>query len=72
MREQTKSWLRPALFALGGALAGLAYYYGIGCSTGICPITSTPLISMAYVGVIGWLLSCVIGTKDKGTKACGL
>ena len=72
MRERTKSWLRPALFALGGALAGLAYYYGIGCSSGICPITSTPLISMAYVGVIGWLLSCVIDTKGKDTKACGL
>ena len=26
-----KKWIRPTLFTLGGALAGLAYYYFIGC-----------------------------------------
>ena len=38
MKERLKRWLRPALFTLGGALAGLGYYYLVGCSTGACAI----------------------------------
>ena len=34
MKERLKKWLRPALFTLGGAGAGLAYYYLVGCSSG--------------------------------------
>lgn len=48
-----KKWIRPTLFTLGGALAGLAYYHFIGCASGSCPITSSPLGSMLYMGVIG-------------------
>lgn len=54
-----KKWFRPVLFTLGGAALGLGYYYFAGCSTGSCVITSNPFISMAYVGMIGWLLSGV-------------
>ena len=42
MKERLKRWLRPALFTLGGALAGLGYYYLVGCSTGSCAIASNP------------------------------
>ena len=52
-----RKWIRPALFTLGGALAGLAYYYFIGCASGSCPITSSPFGSMLYMGVIGYLVS---------------
>lgn len=57
--------LRPALFIIGGALAGLAFYHFIGCPTGSCAITSNPISSMLYMGLIGWLLSGVFG------KECG-
>lgn len=60
MREIMKKWLRPALFILGGALVGLAYYALVGCSTGTCAITSNPLRSMAYMGLVGWLLSAAL------------
>ena len=30
MKEKAKKWMRPALFTIGGAMAGLAYYYFIG------------------------------------------
>lgn len=60
MREIMKKWLRPALFILGGALAGLAYYALVGCSTGTCAITSSPLRSMVYMGLVGWLLSAAL------------
>ena len=61
MKGRMKKWLRPALFTLGGALSGLAYYSAVGCSTGSCVITSSPLTSMAYMGLVGWLLSGALG-----------
>lgn len=60
MRKIMKKWLRPALFILGGALVGLAYYALVGCSTGTCAITASPLRSMAYMGLVGWLLSAAL------------
>ena len=61
MKENIKKWLKPILFTAGGALVGLAYYYFVGCSTGACPLTSNPFITMAYMGFIGWLLAGVFG-----------
>lgn len=52
-----KKWRRPVLFTLGGGLAGLAYSYLVGCPTGGCIITSNPIASMLYLGLVGWLLS---------------
>lgn len=66
MKERMKKWLRPALFILGGGLMGLGYYYLVGCSTGTCVITSSPLTSMAYMALVGWLLSGVFGSSCCG------
>ena len=60
-----RKWIRHALFTLGGALAGLAYYHFIGCASGSCPITSSPFGSMVYMGLIGWLISGIF------SKECG-
>ena len=59
MKADGKVWFIPLLFTVGGALVGLAYYYFAGCTTGSCAITSSPLSSMAYMGLMGWLLSGV-------------
>jgi len=67
MKATLKKWLKPVLFTVGGALAGLAYYRYVGCVTGSCPITSSPVTSMVYMGLIGWLLSGVFG-KECGDK----
>lgn len=48
--------------ALGG-LGGFLYYYFIGCSSGTCPITSNPYISIIYGSVMGYLLSDLIKNK---------
>ena len=58
-----KKLLRPSLFVLAGALAGLGYYYLFGCS-GNCAITSHPWMTMVYMGVIGGLLSGIVGRKE--------
>lgn len=47
-------WL--AAGAVAGAMAGYAYYYWIGCTTGSCPITSRPLNSTLYGALMGGLL----------------
>lgn len=62
MKKHRKKWLRPTLFALGGALVGLGYYVLVGCSTGSCVITSSPFTSMAYMALVGWLLSGAFGS----------
>ena len=67
MKKSIKKWLRPVLFTLGGALTGFMYYTLVGCSTGSCAITSNPFTSMAYMGLMGWLLSGILGTGCKGT-----
>ena len=42
-----------------GALGGFAYYKLIGCSSGVCPITSNPWSSTIYGALMGLVL--VIG-----------
>jgi hypothetical protein len=37
-----------------GAIGGYAYYYFIGCSSGTCPITSSPWVSTAYGSFMGY------------------
>ncbi len=53
-----KSYLniRLAIGVVLGAIAGYAYYYFIGCSSGSCGITSDPLNSTLYGTMVGVLL----------------
>lgn len=67
MKDGLRNWGKPALFTGAGALAGLGYYYLVGCPSGSCPLTSHPLAAMAYLGLVGWLLSGVVG-KGQGGK----
>ncbi|MDP1746355.1 MAG: DUF6132 family protein [Bacteroidota bacterium] len=39
-----------------GAIAGYLYYYYVGCASGTCAITSKPLNSTLYGGMMGGLL----------------
>lgn len=57
-----KRYVRLGLFVAAGALAGLGWYYLFGCS-GNCAVTSSPWMTMAYVGVIGGLLGLVTEKK---------
>lgn len=57
---KTKKLIRPALFIIGGAMVGLVYYLAVGCPTGTCAITSSPVNSMLYMGAVGALLSAVL------------
>ena len=47
-----------------GSVAGFAYYYFIGCASGTCLITSRPLNSTLYGGMMGGMLSNIF-VKNK-------
>lgn len=51
------SQMKPLLFVLGGAISGYLYYRFVGCRSGACPITSSPIISSLYGAMMGFLLS---------------
>lgn len=52
--------LRIAIGVVAGGVLGFLYYKLVGCSTGACPITSSPYSSTLYGAVMGLLLSSSI------------
>lgn len=48
-----------------GSIAGYFYYIEIGCLSGTCPITSKPLNSTLYGGLMGGLLFNTFATPPK-------
>ena len=55
--KTNKRWMKPLLFAFIGALGGLAYYFLVGCGSGACVITASPVTSALYGALIGFLFS---------------
>jgi len=53
---------------LFGGIAGFAYYYITGCSTGTCPITSNPYISILWGTVMGYLVAELFKKKKHETN----
>lgn len=47
-----------------GAIGGFLYWKFIGCSTGTCMITSKPLNSSLYGGLMGYLLFNIFKKED--------
>ncbi|HET6556562.1 MAG TPA: hypothetical protein VFG54_04560 [Prolixibacteraceae bacterium] len=58
VKQQLTSWRfwRPILSVLIGALAGYLYYHFIGCNSGLCAITSSPVMSTLWGGLMGFFL----------------
>lgn len=52
-----------------GLISGYAYYHYIGCASGTCSITSKPLNSTLYGGVLGGLFFNMIGDFFKKKKS---
>jgi xanthine/uracil permease len=56
MNSYTKQFVIWAIAAVIGATAGFVYWYYIGCNSGSCAITSSPVNSSIYGGVMAILL----------------
>jgi glycerol uptake facilitator-like aquaporin len=59
-----KNWFYLA-GGIVGATGGFLYWRFVGCSTGTCPITSSPIMSTIYGAVMGGLLFSMIFTNKK-------
>ena len=51
-----------------GSVAGFLYYHFTGCSSGTCPITSNPYMTVAYGALLGYLLFDMFKKKEHGTN----
>lgn len=52
-----------------GLMAGYAYWYFIGCSSGTCPITSNPINSSIYGTILGMMVANMFEeTKNHKSK----
>lgn len=49
-------YIKWAIAIITGAVLGFGYWYFIGCNTGACAITSSPVNSSIYGAVMGALL----------------
>jgi hypothetical protein len=47
-----------------GAISGYLYWYYIGCASGSCAITSSPVNSTLYGSLMGGLLTNVFHSKQ--------
>lgn len=66
-KEILKNYKTEIIGGTLGAIAGLAYWFFVGCESGTCAITSSPLNSTLYGTVMG-VLAAGIFQKDKSNK----
>jgi len=58
-----KSHLLVLTGLVSGALLGYGYYYFIGCASGTCAISSSPVNASLFGMAIGYL--AILGTKTE-------
>lgn len=63
----TQYWL-VLLGVVIGALGGYLYWLYIGCSSGSCPITSSPFLSSLWGAVMGGLLFSIFKREKKSNE----
>jgi len=63
-----KNWMIWGIGIVIGAVGGYLYWYFIGCVSGSCAITSSPVNSTLYGGLMGGLLGNVFSTPKKGIE----
>ena len=60
-----KAYIITGIGIVVGLIAGYLYYQQIGCESGTCAITSKPLNSTLYGGLMGGLLFNMFVTSPK-------
>ncbi|MBL1410061.1 DUF6132 family protein [Sphingobacterium faecale] len=66
MKKFVKKHFLTIMGVFIGAIAGYLYWNFIGCSSGSCAITSSPINSTLYGAVMGGLLLSIF-KKEKST-----
>ena len=60
-----KAYIITGIGIAVGLIAGYAYYHFVGCVSGTCSITSKPVNSTLYGGLMGGLLFNMFVTSPK-------
>lgn len=60
-----KAYIITGIGVVLGLIAGYTYYFYVGCASGTCAITSKPLNSTLYGGLMGGLLFNMFVTSPK-------
>lgn len=58
-----KKWMVWGIGILIGAVGGYLYWYYVGCISGTCAITSSPVNSTLYGGLMGGLIVNLFDSK---------
>jgi rhodanese-related sulfurtransferase len=59
------------LYLIGGLIGGLGgylYWFYVGCTSGTCPITSSPTMSILWGAILGALLLSMFPVKKKNPE----
>jgi hypothetical protein len=65
MKSIIKKYIAELIGVTLGAIAGFCYWYFVGCSTGSCAITSSPVISSLYGAFMGGILGGMFKKSNK-------
>ena len=65
MMQKIKSAVPEIIGIAVGAAGGFIYYRTVGCSTGSCPITSNPWLTILWGAIIGYLTGSMFNKKNK-------
>jgi xanthine/uracil permease len=68
MKYFLKKHILKIIGILVGGVAGFLYYHFVGCTSGTCPITSNPYITVVYGALLGYLLFDMFKKKEHGTN----
>jgi hypothetical protein len=63
MTSKLKKYKLTIVGAILGSIGGYSYYYFVGCSSGSCAITSSPINSTLYGIFMGGLLFNMIESE---------
>lgn len=63
-----KTWMLYLIGTVVGLGAGFLYWKEIGCMTGTCPITSSPVNSSLYGALMGFVASGMFVPEKKKKK----
>jgi len=58
VKELFRSWYfwKPALSIIVGGIAGFLYYHFVGCSSGQCALTGSPISSTLFGAFFGYFI----------------
>jgi hypothetical protein len=65
MKKTAKKHWRTIIGIAAGAAAGYFYWQQIGCSSGGCAITSSPINSTIYGAIMGGAILSLFSKNDK-------